>query len=389
MELETLLKEGILYYHKGFRAYKPKEIESIKTEILKMDVTSVPCLTMVNKFVEDNSNIRHYKDEGKNYYCIRKFCLDYILKEGVFAKLESYENRKKYDEDYVVLAMIRCYKHDPDQFWFMLQFLIFYVEALTTNVPKTLPSVKDQLLSLADSILSNLDYNKEDWKKGYPKYTGKLSFFKEDSKNPKISITDYRTLHYLSVFIKTHFEKADDPALDELHFKETREDIMIGYLGSKIITLRKQGDENKINEVKPTFLSVIDKGPFEITEDSSDAKTLAIFAYFFLHVVLGHNPLRNKGIIDFYPEYQPPMDPNTGFVPNPITMIVTTNRWVLFSKLIYRLNYYPTKEIDPYSYYYDVDTMGNNAPIKGMLHKNVENIDSILDDINPTRTIYI
>lgn len=380
IDLETLLKEGI----KGFSNYKPREQEKIRKEILKMDVTTVPCLTMVNKFVEDNI----IKNDS-----VRKFCLDYIFEAGVFHNLKSYENRIEYSEDKEVLASIRCYyfgQDQLDQFWFLLQFLIFYVEALTTNVPQQQPSVRDQLLSLSDSIKS-LKYPAENWKTSAPQHTGKISLFVDNCRNPKISITDYRVLHYLSKLIKTHFEKAKDPDLDNILFVETKDYIEVVNYGWNVVK-NLQEDNKPRNNIKTALLSVSDKGFYEKIEKNSDNKKLIIFASFFFEIIEKKvetegkkEPQMGKTIKDFYPDYCK-KDPITGHIINTNTLSVITNKWVLLSKLIYRLNYYSEEKEDAYNKYYDVDTKGNNNTIRNNIHKEVKK-GNTLDVINPTRTI--
>ena len=363
LNLTKLLDNGIT---NNLEQLDQQEQCRIEDAIMEMNYADEHCLALVYEFVTKEKikgNIKDdYRDKGKNYYCIGAFCRDYILNKGIFEKIESHKNRERYNKDYSVLASIQCYnkqysnqsdserKEYTDQVWFLLQFLIYYVEALTSNRPKTMPNALQQLQSFV-KIVSGMDfYYKDNWINGRPKYNGELvlEIKRDDVKgeDKKITIADSRILHLVSILIQGYL---DDPhnkqtieSLNGEQLVKTKEGTLFEHFSERLVKDGWRIIHDKKNRTEEEQLlidnikDVLPKDFYERSEEERETSKIALLKHFVFDCLGKSATLHYKNVNEFYPNYDNEKEN------------VNTGEWSLFSRMIYILKYYPLTKLNKY-----------------------------------------
>lgn len=359
MAAQSRLNELLMQHHQ-------QELCSNENDIMEMNYADEPCLALVYNFVEverSNGNIKDdYRDNGRNYYCICAFCRDYILNKGIFEKLESHKNRERYDADYRVLASIQCYnkeyenqsdserKEYTDQVWFLLQFLIYYIEALTSNRPKTMPPAKEQLQSFVDIVYRMDFFNKEDWINGHPKYTGDLVLeIKRDDimkvEDKKIVISNSKILHLIALLIQNYIndernKHAIDTIDDEVQLVKSKEGTLFEHYNEYLVKedgwkiIHDKGSRTEEQQlIIDNIKEVLSKDQYERNKDELETTKIALLKHYIFKCLGSSAPL-HKYVREYYPDYDNEKD------------IVNTGEWSLFSQMIYLLKYYPSNILE-------------------------------------------
>lgn len=303
--------------------YKPdsQTIITIKAIVTKATTNGEDCLQLVNDLVRKHDLDTIDKD------IVKRFCLEYILRKHSFVVASKL--RKEYNEDYQIQASFKYLEMDPDKFWFLLQFCIFYVDILMKRKIRKMPSVRKQLESFVDNV-SKMNFDNDNWMKSAPALSGTLSFCVDEIKDSKITIKNPYTIHLISSlindFLKSLHDNNTNLQLDEEH-PVLSGDVMhhFGKLSHVKIPFDQLSKPEELSEEQKAFYDLILSDPYVYMESEKEkAKLFKDLAFDYINT---KSPT-TKCVKDFFPNYD-----------GKDNIMVTASKWFLLSKLLYRLHY--------------------------------------------------
>lgn len=319
-ELYTLL-------HSDIPTSEKKTIIDIKTIAANIDTLHEDCLCLVNDLVRKHK-LDTIDPEGKNYPLVRKFCLDYIKRQHPF--VFATQIRKDYNEDYQIQASFKHLDMDPDKFWYLLLFCIFYVDSIMKRLIRKSPPVRKQLESFVDNV-SKMNFDDKNWMNSAPKLSGTLSFCVDELNETKITIKDPYAIHLIASLINDYLNLKHDNftnlQLDKEHPVLSGDEMYkFGKMSHVKIPFDQLSKPEELTEEQKAFYNLVLSDPYE-RYDKSEVDKIRLFKELVFDYINTASPT-TKCVKDFFPDY----DGNDN-------VKVTVSKWFLLSKLIYRLKY--------------------------------------------------
>ena len=269
---------------------------------------------------DDMQGMAYLESDGK-YLEVQDFLRKHICfysfnkEEGIPYYYRYKKQREAYYNDKEILASIKDFGIDPDQFWYLLQFCKDYVMSLTKGLEKRYLSVREDLNMLVNEI-SKMGFDNEEWDKAYPRSLGEMTVKVEDNHK----ITNYKTLHLLMRLVKDYLNKKHDYEtniyLDAQEFQQSKDLIKYMYCINN-----EEHLTDKEREFLDSYNPWLDKSKDTKYDSKSDSRRMALFTYYIEQFLKGKEG-QKKYVYEYYPDY------NQG-------VGINHNKLFLISKLIY------------------------------------------------------
>lgn len=344
MELQSMMENGFSIYYGELEKMSLVERYKLRRSLFHLNVDDELFLSLVNDFARKRHLAEEY-DDGNNLAVVGRFCGTHIwsFRDNTFRTIYGTQWRL-FKQDYEVLASIKDYNLDPDQFWYLLLFCKKYVDKLTTNLSIFRPSVDEELNTIVAAI-NGMAFNSSDWTTAYPKEMGKLEVTISGKK--KCVITGHNTLHLLSELI-SNFQNKYHTEVEEFHLyshfdKESEKEMRWEYLNGKECLSEEEKVELQTIE-KDIVIGVDTDGLYN---ERSDYQKIALFKYFIIDYLNRAEPKKQN--IDVYYDYK------KGYA-------TINNKLFLISKLIKYIYNYGIKwsGVDLKKLYNNRDCLKNN-----------------------------
>ena len=316
MDLKTLLDKGLEFYYEDLDNLSHEEVKQIEEDIEAIISTEAlekePALVLVLDFFIKtiyNKRVAAFWEIGdmlglglieseEKYLEVQDFLRYLIYTHHKPVGLSYIKQYKAYYNDKGVLATIKDFGFDPEQFWYLLHFCKYYVNSRTKNLDKSYPSVREDLEMLVNEI-SKMEFDNIDWRISLPRTKGELSI-KVDKKQHKI--IHHTTLHLLSTIVQEYLDKKHDYDTDyHLNVHELQiSDKLIKYLYCRH-NISKLTVEEK--EFYNTYNPFNKEDVRETQYDSrSNMRRVALFTYYIEHYLDGRVGHKNY-VYEIYTDY--------------------------------------------------------------------------------------
>ncbi len=323
MDLKTLLDKGLDFYFEDLENLSYEEVEQIEKDIKAIISTEAlekeSSLSLVLDFYMKNI---YYKivdglwevgdmyaiglmESELKYDEVQKFLLKLIYSLHKPIGTSYIKQRELYNNDKELLASIRDFGLEPEQFWFLLQFCKYDVISQTKNLDKAYPSIKEDLEMLMNEI-AKMEFDDKDWRVSLPRTNGELII--KVGSNEQHKIFHHTTLHLLYIIIKEYLDRKHDHDTDiHLNLHELQKsNNLIRYL----YCMRNKSklsieEKNFYDSYNPFFNEDYRETKYN---SKSSMRIIALFTYYieqFLKEREVQKQDKKKYVYEYYPDYNP------------------------------------------------------------------------------------